>query len=161
MNDADSCPYACATGSRSSAGTELSAGQAESRKPLVHCARQPVGRRGPPGRELLHRLCEQALGGLPSRGERPEVEVGGIEQVQLGGGERARLEHGRRVGAVLLEQAVEQVAPALEFGEARRVVLHFLRIVGREARQLIEVGERGVEQLAPWRRPRGRPARAW
>ncbi len=92
-----------------------------------------------------------ALGSLPARSERPKVEVGGVEQVQFGSGKCPRLEHGRRIGAVLLEQAVQLVAPALEFREPCRVVLHFPRIVGRKARKFVEVGERGVEQFAPRR----------
>ena len=51
--------------------------------------------------------------------------------------------------AVLLEEPVEQVAPPFQFREPCGIVLHFLRIVGRQAGKLIEVGERGVEQLAP------------
>ncbi len=105
-------------------------------------------------RQLIQGLAQHRLRSLAAIGEHAKVELCRVEQVELRGRRGTRLEHRGGIGAVLLEQPEEEVATLLQLRQSRRIVLHLLRVVGREAGKFVEVGECGIQQLAPRRHGR-------
>jgi len=82
-------------------------------------------------------------------GDVAEVQVGGIEQVELARRAVASREDVRQRRTVFLRQAKQHVPALLDGCEAARIGLDPRGIRPRRLRQLAHVGERGIEQLPP------------
>src|SRR5437899_12356093 len=82
-------------------------------------------------------------------GDGAEIQVRGVEQLELVRGLVARGKDVGEGGAVLLHQAEQHVAPLLDHGEPPWIALDPRRIVPRRLRQLLHVRERPVQDPLP------------
>jgi len=78
-----------------------------------------------------------------------QVQVRGVEQLELTGGPIARREHVRECGAVLLGEAGQHVAPLLDGAEALGIAFDRSGVVSRGLGELRDVRERSVQELLP------------
>ena len=130
---------------------EPPAREPELRQQPRHPARQPGAGFLPLGAERIGGRLSRPFRGHPARGQLPEVEVSGVEQVELAGRLGPGGEDGLEGGPVLLLQAVDQVPASLNLSEPRGVLLQAVGIALSQPGQLGEAGVRAVEQLAPRR----------
>ena len=122
---------------------------AQRRQNLVHGATQLLG----PSGTLRSQRCGGArkfVGGFhPIRADVAQVEIGGVEQLELARRGVARGQHIGNRRPVLLLQPKQQVAPLLHGTQARRVRFDVAGVGPRRLRELGSARERRVEQLLP------------
>src|SRR6266571_6240606 len=122
---------------------------AERREQRVHRGGQPFGAALPLGGERRARACEIRSGRLAQRRDVPQVQVGGIEQLELAGGAITCGERVGECGPVLLGEAEQYVASLLDGAKALRVALDGGGVVSRGLGKLRDVRERTVQELLP------------
>src|SRR5205823_12966533 len=86
-----------------------------------------------------------------------QIELRGINEIQLRARGTPRLHHIIERGAVFPEQSEESVAPLANFVEPRRVEIHTAGILPDAPRELLQRVESRIEQLL---HPRGRSINA-
>ena len=79
-----------------------------------------------------------------------QVGVGGIQQIELGGGLLPGGQYGLERGSIFSGEAKQKVAASLHRGEPVGIFLNRRRVVGREPAELRQIGIRSVQQLSPF-----------
>ncbi len=128
---------------------QLPARQAQLRQQPGDPARQAPRGILPLARQLVRRRMRRTFGRDPPGAELPQVEVGGVEQVQFARRLRAGGEHRVEARAVLLLEPVDQVPAALHLRQSRRILLEAVGIALGQAGQFAERGVGPIEQLPP------------
>src|SRR5207249_9717219 len=122
---------------------------AERREQRVDGAGQPFGTALPLGAERRARASEVRSGRLTLLGDVTQVQVRGIEELELAGGPIAGSQHVGERRTVLLGEAEQHVASLLDGAKALRVALDGGGVVLRGLGELRDVRERTVQELLP------------
>ena len=104
-------------------GTECCVGHAQFRQPLLHRQRQPLRRILPRSGQRSSRSLELVLSRRPALGNLLEVEIRGVQNVQLATCLVVRRQDVFEGRTILLQEPVDPVAAALYFGEPPGVAL--------------------------------------
>jgi hypothetical protein len=136
-------------GQRGELDGEAGSGHAETGERGGDLGGQPHGAVGAHGGEASRRIVQGLLLPLDLAFQLVVVQFRAVQARQLGSCRDRRAEHVLDLGAVLAPQALEQVLPAPDLIEARRVLLDPAAVAAHLAAELLETVEGVLHDLPP------------
>ena len=133
----------------------------------LQCDADPATGKAQPGKQAIHSPGQTLRGGGALLREGPrcgrhrrlecsaldresaEVQIRGIQEIELLCGCRPRVEDRLEGGSVLLFQPVDEIPSGFDFGEPAGVVFQGAAVVANQSSQFAEIGEHRVQQLTP------------